>query len=114
MNKAVFICAPLGGNVKENLEKVRHYAEYALKCGDTPIVPHYFAEILDDNDPEQRKIGISSSKSLIWKCDECWVFGDVLTEGMKIELQFIKPLNVKVRYFTDGNGGTIREKNKKS
>ena len=29
MLKKVYICAPLGGNVRENLRKVRKYTEFA-------------------------------------------------------------------------------------
>ena len=30
--KRVYICSP-GGNVRENLEKVKRYTKYALLCG---------------------------------------------------------------------------------
>lgn len=30
MLKKVYICAPLGGHVEENLNKVRQYTKYAL------------------------------------------------------------------------------------
>ena len=29
MMKKVYICSPLGGNIKENLEKVKRYTRYA-------------------------------------------------------------------------------------
>ena len=48
MMKKVYICAPLGGNVSENLELVKTYTEYALKCGTAPVVPHFYALCLDD------------------------------------------------------------------
>ena len=31
--KKVYVCAPLGGNIEENLKKVKTYTEYALRCG---------------------------------------------------------------------------------
>ena len=49
--KRVYICAPLGGNAEENLKKVRRYTEYALRCGTAPVVPHFYAECLDDANP---------------------------------------------------------------
>lgn len=33
MMKKVYICAPLGGNVDKNLQKVKDYTRYALMCG---------------------------------------------------------------------------------
>ena len=84
--KKVYICAPLGGDVKGNLEKVRRYTKYALLCGTAPVVPHFYALCLDDNNPEERKIGMAAGCSLLWFCDELWLFGDEITEGMSAEL----------------------------
>lgn len=43
MTKKVYICAPLGGNIQENLKKAKQYARYALICGTAPVVPHFYA-----------------------------------------------------------------------
>ena len=116
--KNVYICSPLGGrracapDFAANLENAKRYAKYALECGAAPVVPHFFAEILDDNDPEQRELGMRAGLSLIWNCDECWVFGERITEGMSKEIRFAQKLNITIRRFSDDNsGGTIREKN---
>ena len=44
--KKVYVCAPIGGNIEENLKKVKTYTEYALRCGTAPVVPHFYAECL--------------------------------------------------------------------
>ena len=50
----------------------------------------------------------------MWQCDECWVFGEEITEGMKMETGFAEKLNITIRYFSeDKTGGKIIEKNKK-
>ena len=36
--------------------------------------------------------------SLLWFCDEIWVFGDVITEGMRKEIDFCRNLNITIRY----------------
>ena len=97
MMKKVYICSPLGGNVEENLRKVRRYTKYALLCGTAPVVPHFYALCLDDSIPKERKIGIAAGLSLLWFCDEMWLFGDEVTEGMAAEIQFCKNLNVTIR-----------------
>ena len=97
MMKKVYICSPLGGDVRENLKKVKRYAKYALLCGTAPVVPHFYALCLDDNNPKEREIGIAAGLSLLWFCDEMWLFGDEVTKGMKAEIQFCKNLNVKIR-----------------
>lgn len=70
--KKVYICAPLGGNVHENLERVKRYAKYALLCGTAPVVPHFYALCLDDSKPKEREIGMAAGLSLLWLffCDE--------------------------------------------
>lgn len=95
--KKVYICAPLGENVKENLEQVKRYTKYALICGTAPVVPHFYAECLDDSNPKEREIGMAAGLSLLWFCDEMWVFGDEITRGMEGEIQFCKNLNIRTR-----------------
>ena len=85
--KRVYICAPLGGNTEENLKRVRMYTEYALRCGVSPVVPHFYAECLDDAKPAEREMGISAGLALLWFCDEMWVFGDTVTGGINHQAQ---------------------------
>lgn len=101
MMKKVYVCAPLGGNVESNLKKVRAYTEYALRCGTAPVVPHFYALCLDDNYPKDREIGLAAGLSLLWFCDELWLFGDTVTDGMSAELKFCKNLNIRVRKITE-------------
>ena len=101
MMKRVYVCAPLGGNIEENLKKVKIYTAYALRCGTAPVVPHFYAECLDDNDPKNRELGLAAGMSLLWLCDEVWVFGDTVTDGMRAELKFGKNLNIRIRHITE-------------
>ena len=101
MMKKVYICAPLGGNVAENLEKVKTYAKYALICGTAPVVPHFYALCLNDNIPKEREIGMAAGLSLLWFCDEMWIFGDEVSEGMRGEIQFCKNLNIRMKNISD-------------
>lgn len=101
MMKKVYICAPLGGDVEHNLRQVKRYTEYALRCGTAPVVPHFYALCLDDSVPRDREIGMAAGLSLLWYCDEMWIFGGEVTEGMRAEIRFCENLNIRTR--------TIRE-----
>ena len=101
MMKKVYICAPLAGDVERNLERVKQYTRYALMCGTAPVVPHFYALCLDDDDQKEREIGLAAGLGMLWFCDELWVFGQDITEGMKQELQFCKHLNIKTRYVSE-------------
>ena len=107
MLKKVYICAPLSGNVRENLKNARRYAEYALRCGTAPVVPHFYALCLNDNNPKDRSMGMRAGQSLLWFCDELWVFGDVISKGMQAEIDFCKTMNIRIRYIKEG---AIRKK----
>lgn len=97
MMKKVYICAPLGGNVDKNLKKVKDYTRYALMCGTAPVVPHFYALCLNDRNFKEREIGMTAGLSLLWFCDEMWIFGDEETEGMKAKIQFCKSFNIRTR-----------------
>lgn len=108
----VYICSPLSGNVSENIENAKRYARYALECGMAPVVPHFYALILDDSKKEERSLGMQAGISLLWVCDEVWVFGDEITEGMKKEIRFAEKLNIKIRYISEKDfkiGGYLNE-----
>lgn len=99
--KKVYICAPLGGDVSGNLEKVKRYTRYALMCGTAPVVPHFYALCLDDTIKKEREIGVTAGLGMLWFCDELWVFGDEATEGMLTEINFCKNLNIRIRKIND-------------
>ena len=101
MLKKVYICAPLAGDVRENLRNARRYAKYALRCGTAPVVPHFYALCLTDDDPKERETGMRAGLSLLWFCDELWVFGDVISKGMQDEIQFCKTMNIRIHYIKD-------------
>ena len=101
MMKKVYICAPLGGDVEGNLERVKRYTRYALMCGTAPVVPHFYALCLNDDNQKEREIGLAARLGMLWFCDELWVFGQTVTEGMKQEIQFCKHLNIKTRYVSE-------------
>ena len=104
--KKVYICAPLGGDVQGNLEKAKRYSEYALRCGAAPVTPHFYALCLDDSIPEEREMGMAAGLSLLWFCDEVWVFGGI-TEGMLTEIAVAAGDGKRVRAMDPGARGAI-------
>lgn len=99
----VYICSHLGGNVTANIENAKRYAQYVFKHGMAPVIPHFYDLVLNDDNPEERKIGMQAGISLLWVCDEVWVFGSEITEGMKKEIHFAEKLNIKVRYISEND-----------
>ncbi len=99
--KRVYVCSPLGGDMAQNLKKVKQYTRFVLLCGAAPVVSHFYALCLDDNVPEERSIGMRAGKSLLWLCDEMWVFGGNITAGMQEEINYCRNLNIRIRCITE-------------
>ena len=86
--KKVFICSPLRGDIEGNIKKAKEYCrEEALK-GNIPIAPHvYFTQFLDEMNDDERRLGIFMGIELLKQCDELRVCGDVISEGMRQEIE---------------------------
>lgn len=96
--KKVFVCSPYRGDVKNNVKKAIDYCKYVVKQGYLPIAPHlYFPRFLNDNNETERKLGIAMGCELMQDCDEVWVFGDTITEGMYCEIMNAKQLKKPIR-----------------
>lgn len=96
----VYISSPLSGNIERNLQNAVAFARYVLKeCGAAPVVPHFYAKVLNDDDPAERKLALEADMSLLYLCQEVWVFGNYWTEGMKEEIKRARILNIPVRVF---------------
>ena len=72
----VYVCSPYRGNIEENTRKAREYSLF------------------------ERNIAIHKiNYVLLGLCKEVWVFGDVITEGMKREISVAKKRKKPIRYF---------------
>ena len=102
MIKKVFICSPYRGNIEENKKKAVTYARITVMSGDIPIVPHlYFPAFLDEKIPNERMTGIAMGLELMDMCDEVYVFGFDITEGMKFDLDHAKETRKPVRLYDE-------------
>ena len=101
--KKIYVCSPLSGDIRNNIENAKSYCEYVVKeCGAIPIAPHiYFTQFLDDDAPEERTFGIMAGLQLLSECDELWYFGDRVSKGMVTEIIAAKEQKIPVRYVPD-------------
>lgn len=96
----VYICAPYSGDKDLNIKNAIHYAELAYKNGAIPVTPHFLFPFMNDEDIKQRKDALFMDIILLGKCQEVWVFGSEITEGMKRELEVSKKRKQVIKYFT--------------
>ena len=49
----------------------------------------------------ERELAMFMDMVLLGRCDEIWVFGSHISNGMAAEIEIAKQKNMKIRYFTD-------------
>ena len=110
MKKKIFYLQPLSGQSRGKQKECSELRRITAMSGDVPIVPHlYFPSFLDDNIPNERMTGIAMGLELMDMCDEVYVFGFDITEGMKFELDHAKETRKPVRlYDTDFNPVNVK------
>ena len=113
--RLVYICSPLRGDMEANKKRADEYCAYAASCGVVPLAPHtIFTRYLDENIPEQRKQGLDMGLELLKRCDDLWVMGSEISEGMKAEIEFAKEEQMPILYISDElvqSGYKIRQDN---
>ena len=95
-----YVCSPFAGEVKTNTRKAKAYCRRLYELGYTPIAPHLmFPQFMDDE--TERDLVIFMDLVLLGRCKQVWVFGDIITDGMKLEINKAKRRYINVRYFTE-------------
>jgi hypothetical protein len=57
-----------------------------------------YYDILDDDDPGQRAVGMKIGLELLRFCRELWVYGGKISEGMCAEIALAEVLKIPVIY----------------
>ena len=97
----VYICSPYAGDVKQNVRRAQAYCRFAVQKNCVPIATHLlFPQFMDDTDPVQRQHALFMSRLLLTKCNEVWVFGEMISQGMASEIRKAESRNKTIRYFT--------------
>jgi hypothetical protein len=96
----VYVASPFAGDVERNITKAQVYCRFAVGKGCIPLAPHlHYPQFMDDGDKGQRDLGIRFALILLGKCDELWVFGEKISEGMSREITKAKRRGMPIRYF---------------
>lgn len=95
----VYIASPYAGDVEANVAYAMKAAQWAIKQGVAPLVPHLmYPALLDDNKPEERELGLSLNMRLLRACDAIWLFAcKGITPGMQRELDYAMAHGIPVK-----------------
>jgi hypothetical protein len=98
MKKLIYVASPLKGDYEGNMEKAREHCRYVMSKGHIPFAPHLlFTQFLNDEVPEERQAGMQMGLDMLERCDELWVFGETLSDGMMVEILEAARLGLTVR-----------------
>ncbi len=100
--KKVYVASKYKGDVDSNVNDAINYCRLVISQGYMPIASHLlYPQILDDENPKERKLGLKFGLALLRICDEVWVFGS-LSQGMEGEIKEAKRLNKKIKFIKEG------------
>lgn len=95
--KLVYISSPLHGDYNKNIKQAAEYCEKACSLGVIAFAPHlYFTQFYNDIIPEQREKGLEMGLAMLEKCEELWVMGTHISQGMSGELARAKSLGIPI------------------
>ncbi len=97
-----YICSPLSAkneaDIRVNMlqaQKFMWLVKKIISC--QTVAPHaYLPYILNDNIPEERKLGLSFGKSLLELCDCLVICTDTISNGMKAEIKLAKQNGIDI------------------
>lgn len=86
--------------IKENISIAQLACTYALTEHAIPMAPQlYFTQFLEDDDPDQREVGMNLGLLWLKRCDELWVIGRRVSKGMKKEIEKAKEWGIPIRHY---------------
>ena len=102
--RKVYIASRYAGDIRKNVSDARLYCRAAIRAGCIPVASHLmYPEVLDDNDPKERELGLLFGQALQAMCDEAWFIGTKgadgkiqMSEGMKAECHEDRRLGKKI------------------
>ena len=96
----VYIGAAYAGDIEKNTYRARAFSRFAVEKNCIPMTPHLlFPQFMDE--ATERWLGLKMGIVLLSKCEQVWVFGDVISDGMAAEIEKAKKQHKRIRYFTE-------------
>jgi hypothetical protein len=86
--RVVYMAHPVSGNVEENLARARRWVRWIYDhYPNVVVLAHWIVdcEVLDDANPAHREKGLAHDFAIIRRCDEIWLVGGRVSEGMGLE-----------------------------
>ena len=96
----VYVASPFAGDEARNTENAARYCRFAVDCGAIPLAPHLFLPRFM-SEAEERDEAMFMNMVFLGKCEQLWVFGDRITDGMAAEIAKAEKRQMPIRYFNE-------------
>lgn len=98
--RLVIIESPYAGDRKRNIEYAKECMLDSLNRGEAPLASHLlYTQILDDDIPEHRNLGIVAGFAWAEKADAVIVYGDLgISRGMMLGIKRAKLMGQHIEY----------------
>jgi len=102
--KLIYVASPFAGGphgtIQENIAFAKGACLWTINEGEIPFVPHLlYTQVLDDDIPGQRAVGLGLAIDAMLRCDEVWFFGPRMSSGMVAEKELALQERMVVRHF---------------
>ncbi len=95
----LYIMSPYAGDVEGSVAFAIRCCRMAIQQGYTPIAVHLlYPQILNDQDPAERAVGLELGLNILRHCAAAWVCGTRISPGMETEIQAAKQLGIPIRH----------------
>ena len=96
--RKIYVASKYAGDVDANVTAAITYCRRVIDEGHMPVASHLlYPQILNDNIPEERELGMLFGLALLAACDEVWVFGE-LSPGVVREIEEARRLNKRLKF----------------
>lgn len=96
--KVIYVCSKYRGDIVHNTMMAKGYCGAVINLGHIPIAPHLLLPQFMDEELE-RHLALSIDLGIMDRCcDEVWVFGNGISEGMAMEIEHAKETGKPIRY----------------
>ena len=97
--KLIYVASPYAGDIEENAKFAKEACRFVINEGHAFFAPHLlYPQVLDEDNPAGRQLGLDMGIEILSKCDELWVFGETMSVGMQSEIEEARLLGIPTRY----------------
>jgi len=96
--KLIYVASPYAGDIEKNIELAKRACRHVMNEGHAFFTPHLlYPQVLNDENPAERQVGLSMGLAVLPHCDELWCFGSRISQGMQLEIEEADRQGIPVR-----------------